>query len=174
MFFSRCSSAGVHGVLVRLFLGGGSMGAGAMIGSPMPGADETATGADMASGGAPGARLLFRAAACGDDSGLTELSPAPGCAKKGGIPPGKSSSCLLTPLDIGERRVEARCASRTRWGVKGSRQTGRRVSTPQSQCFEGGAPGRGPSEEGRGPRTGREERKGRKVHQRYHARYLRS
>ena len=85
MFLSLSSSAGVHGVFVRLFLGGGSMGAAAMAGSPMLGAEDAgATGADMTMG-APGARLLlFRAAVCwGDDaSGLTAgLSPAPGCAK---------------------------------------------------------------------------------------------
>jgi hypothetical protein len=103
MFFNLCSSAGVHGVFVRLFLGGGSMGADAKLGSPMPAEDEAAPGADMTRGGAPGARLLFRAAACGDDSGgLTGLfSPTPGCAKKGGIPDGNSSSCLSTRLDIG-------------------------------------------------------------------------
>ena len=85
IFLSLSSSAGVHGVFVRLFLGGGSMGAAAMTGSPMPGAEDAgATGVDMTME-APGARLLlFRAAVCwGDDaSGLTAgLSPAPGCAK---------------------------------------------------------------------------------------------
>lgn len=62
MFFNLCSSAGVHGVLVRLFLAGGSKGADAILGSTTPAADEVATGADMARGGAAGARLLFRAA----------------------------------------------------------------------------------------------------------------
>lgn len=61
------------------------MAAEAMVGSPMPGADDAGgTGADIvAMGGAPGARLLFRAATCwGDASGLPDgLSPAPGCAK---------------------------------------------------------------------------------------------
>jgi hypothetical protein len=86
IFFSLNSSAGVHGVFVRLFLGGGSMGAAAMTGSPIPGAEDVgAAGADMTMGG-PGARLLlFRAAVCwaGDASGLTAagFSPAPGCAK---------------------------------------------------------------------------------------------
>jgi hypothetical protein len=103
MFFSRSSSAGVHGVLVRLFLGGGSIGDEARTGSPMPGADDAgATGADMARGGAPGARLLFRAAVCwGDASGRTAgLSPAPGCAKNWGTPDGNSSSCLSPRLDM--------------------------------------------------------------------------
>lgn len=76
----------------------------AMTGSPMPGADDAgATGADMvARGGAPGARLLFRAACCwGDTSGLIAgFSPAPGCAKKGGTPDGNSSSCLSPRLDM--------------------------------------------------------------------------
>jgi hypothetical protein len=83
MFFNLCSSAGVHGVFVRLFFGGGSMGADAKLGSPMPAEDEAAPGADMTRGDAPGARLLFRAAACDEDSGgFTGLfSPAPGCAK---------------------------------------------------------------------------------------------
>jgi hypothetical protein len=100
MFFSLCSSAGVHGVFVRLFFGGGSMGAEAMLGSPAPAEDEAIEG-DTIEGDAieddaipgprpdivnvavpgPGAGRLFRAPVGDKLSGFTELSAGLGKAK---------------------------------------------------------------------------------------------
>lgn len=82
MFFNLCSSAGVQGVLVRLFFVGGPVGESVMLGSSMPAEEDAAAGAgpDIARGTVPrpDARLLFRAPVGDVDSAFTELSPVVG------------------------------------------------------------------------------------------------
>jgi len=104
MFFSLCSSAGVQGVFVRLFLAGGPMAEDAILGSSVPmeaGAapDGPDIGRDDVAG--PDARLLFRAPVGDKVSGLTEVSAVVGRTCEGEIPDAGSSSVLSTRLDIG-------------------------------------------------------------------------
>jgi hypothetical protein len=117
MFFNLCSSAGVQGVFVRLFLaGGGPIGEDAvMLGSSAPTEDGGAPeGPDIAKVAVPtvpvpAARFLFRAPVGDAESCLTEASVAMGCVREGDIPDAASNSCLSTSLDIGDE-VEMRCA----------------------------------------------------------------
>lgn len=110
MFFSLCSSAGVHGVFVRLFFAGGGPIAedAVMLGSSTPTEDGGAPdGPDIAKFAVPtfpvpAARFLFRAPAGDTEACLTEASLAMGCVRGGDIPDGASNSCLSTRLDIGD------------------------------------------------------------------------
>jgi len=116
--FNLCSSAGVQGVFVRLFLaGGGAIGEEVMLGSSAPiDAGAPPEGPDMArfEASLPDARLLFREPEGDNGSGFAVGSPftvestLDGCAREGDIPVG-SKSCLSPRLDIW-RRQEQNCA----------------------------------------------------------------
>ena len=104
MVFSLCSSAGVHGVFVRLFFaGGGPMGEEAMLGSSAPmEAGAPIDGPDIARFVAPDPDArLFRALVGDNISGLADGSTK-GWAREGEIPVGSISS-LSPRLDIWRR-----------------------------------------------------------------------
>jgi hypothetical protein len=107
MFFNLCSSAGVHGVFVRLFFAGGPMGEDVVLGSSAPmdggGALIALDGPDIgrADVDIPDARLLFRAL---DNKvpGLMEVSAVVGRGCEGEIPDAESSSVRSARFDIGD------------------------------------------------------------------------
>jgi hypothetical protein len=109
MFFNLCSSAGVHGVLVRLFLAGGGpiVEDAAMLDSSAPTEDGAAPEEpDIAkldvAGPIPDARRLFRALVGDSESCLVGVAAEVGCVCEDWKPVAESVSCLSTRLDIGD------------------------------------------------------------------------
>jgi hypothetical protein len=81
MVFNLCSSAGVHGVFVRLFLAGGGPIGEVMVGSSAPVDGGAALdGPDIVGAGAisPDARLLFRWPVGDEDADLSGVSAVAG------------------------------------------------------------------------------------------------
>jgi hypothetical protein len=77
MVLSLCSSAGVHGVFIRLFFAEGCIGESVILGSTAGGGGpEELDGADIGRGvgSDPDARLLFRGPVGDELSGLTDVS----------------------------------------------------------------------------------------------------
>jgi len=105
MVFSRCSSAGVHGVFVRLFFAGGPIEdePDALISWPpiIPGTPPD--GPDIVNASAPPvpkAVLLFRTVGEKKGSALAEGSSVVECARRGEIPEFGRIGGLSTRLDI--------------------------------------------------------------------------
>jgi len=105
IFFNLCSSAGVHGVFVRLFFAGGPVGEEAvMLCSSAPNEDGAIPDGPDILRAVPGpdARRLFLAPKSGVDSCLAEESDVVGCVREGENPEAGSTSCLSARLDIGD------------------------------------------------------------------------